>query len=248
MLRGELQTAERFLDHPLRDYVTNALGAKDELCDQRDAYYRADKLPFRYSHPDNMTAAQYWRLQKEFRQTFILAKLFSVLANSMCDECAGSRLTHLYSKLRNRLDARSMVGQIQFRQWGVLAHATGPVTQPEKAQRMRRFKDIPPAGLPNNQPSEDSVEMSAALPDGDVGDDWLDAPTTPHISKDSLVQHVALFGESDIDLTSHMLVNDLSINPVLEAIKLEDGGNRSPESLSQSSLLPVTRVGDVQWE
>ncbi|KAG9097393.1 hypothetical protein FS749_006410 [Ceratobasidium sp. UAMH 11750] len=223
MLRGELQTAERFLDHPLRDYVTNALGAKDELCDQRDAYYRADKLPFRYSHPDNMTAAQYWRLQKEFRQTFILA-------------------------LRNRLDARSMVGQIQFRQWGVLAHATGPVTQPEKAQRMRRFKDIPPAGLPNNQPSEDSVEMSAALPDGDVGDDWLDAPTTPHISKDSLVQHVALFGESDIDLTSHMLVNDLSINPVLEAIKLEDGGNRSPESLSQSSLLPVTRVGDVQWE
>ncbi|KAG8709214.1 hypothetical protein FRC08_018475 [Ceratobasidium sp. 394] len=140
-----------------------------------------------------------------------------------------------------------MIEQIQFRQWDVLVHATSPVTQPKKAQRMRQFQDIPPAGLPNNRPSEDSVEMSAALPD-DVGDDWLDAPTTPHISEDSPVQHVALFGESDIDLTSHMLVNTLSINPVLDAIKLEDGGNRSSESLSQSSLLPVTRVGDVQWE
>ncbi|KAG8744291.1 hypothetical protein FRC12_014824 [Ceratobasidium sp. 428] len=36
MLRDELQTAELFPDHPLRDYITNALGAKAELCDQLD--------------------------------------------------------------------------------------------------------------------------------------------------------------------------------------------------------------------
>ncbi|KAG8774614.1 hypothetical protein FRC12_001891 [Ceratobasidium sp. 428] len=250
-LRDELQTAELFPDHPLRDYVTNALGAKAELCDQLDVYYRAEKLPFRHSHGDTMTAVQYWRLQKEFQQTFILAylaeKLFSVLPNSMCDERAGSRLTHLYSQLRTRLDARSMIEQIQFRQWDVLVHGTSSIAHLKKAQRVRRFQDISPGELPDNHSVGNSVEMSAALSD-DVGDDWLETPIAPQVPEESSTPHTTLFGVGDIDLTSHMLLDALSTSPVPIMPKFEAGEAESSENGSQNALLPITRVGDIQWD
>ncbi|KAG8789050.1 hypothetical protein FRC12_013914 [Ceratobasidium sp. 428] len=249
-LRDELQIAELFSDHPLHDYITNALGAKAELCDQLDVYYRAEKLPFRHSHGETMTAIQYWRLQKEFQQTFILAylaeKLFSVLPNSMCDERAGSRLTHLYSKLRTRLDARSMVEQIQFRQWDVLVQGTSSVTPQRKAQRVRHFHDISPAELPINQPVGDLTQIPAALSDN-VGDDWLETPIPSQVPEESSAPHASLFKEGDIDLTSHTLVNTLSSAPIPNLPKFEDGGAEDLGG-SQNSLLPITRVGDIQWD
>ncbi|KAG8759839.1 hypothetical protein FRC12_009680 [Ceratobasidium sp. 428] len=164
----------------------------------------------------------------------------------MCDERAGSRLTRLYSKLRTRLDARSMIEQIQFRQWNVLVHGTNSVTTRRKAQRVRHFEDISPAELPVNQSAEDSAEMPAALSDN-VGDDWLETPIVSQIPEE-LPAPVSLFKGGDIDLTSYTLINALSTAPIPALPKFEDSDAEDLGASTQHSLLPITRVGDIEWD
>ncbi|KAG9089935.1 hypothetical protein FRC06_001289, partial [Ceratobasidium sp. 370] len=214
MLRSKLQVAESNPDHPLHTHSYNALEAKEQLCQQLDVYYRADKLPFSHAAGVNKAAIGYWRSQQEFSQTFLLAylteKIFSVLPNSMCDEHSGSQITHLYSKLRTQLEAKSMIKQIQFMQWNSLTHPMSPSPQTQ---------------LPEMQVVCDSVEITTALPD-EIRDSWL-SQLTPQASVIEDVQRPGstMLVESDIDLTSKLLINVLAAGPssdTPESVLMED--------------------------
>jgi hypothetical protein len=143
MLRLELESAETILDHPLHRY--DALKAKNEFDIQFNQYHHG-LPPFRQFYRDREDVLEYWQSHRSSHLTFILSvstchhicdgiecliafslqylaeKLFSVLPNSMCDERAGSRLTQLYSKLRTRMDAKSMTEQMQFSQFSAMVY------------------------------------------------------------------------------------------------------------------------------
>ncbi|KAG9088744.1 RNA binding protein snu13 [Ceratobasidium sp. 370] len=249
MLRSELQIAESFPDHPLRGYITNAQGAKDQMCDQLDVYYRADKLPFRYTGKEQETAIQYWRLQKEFQQTFILAylaeKLFSVLPNSM-------------------LDAKSMIEQVQFGQWNTLVYGPGPGTRLRKSQRLVRFRDIPEAELPEKKPTNDSTEIVAALSD-EIGDDWLGAAVQQgsEVLGQDILHRSPLSGESSIDLTSNTMsapnpkafpLADANLtNQILDLVQqagqykqLKKGANEATKTLNRGIAEFIVLTADTE--
>ncbi|KAH7337478.1 hypothetical protein B0J17DRAFT_718240 [Rhizoctonia solani] len=203
MLKVELEVAEDVPDHVLRAHSEDALLAKQMLLEQLDQYRWADRRPLPQHLAFNQSPIHFWHSQKQFEHTFILAylaeKLFLVLPNSMCDERAGSRLTHLYSKLRTRLDANSMIEQIQFMQWESLVNGSRSRQREKKLPSMFRFSDLPQDLVPSSQSSQNLTKLTAALGD-ECGDEWLDRNPSDNVSE-SITRN-----KDPIDLTSEALL------------------------------------------
>ncbi|QRW20945.1 hypothetical protein RhiXN_05934 [Rhizoctonia solani] len=238
MLKAELEAAKDIPHHPLHAYSQDALVAKEQLHEQLDCYYWADQRFLSQYLTPNQSALQYWRSQKQFEHMFILAhlaeKLFSILPNSMCNKCAGSRLTYLYSKLQTRLDANSMIEQIQFMQWESLVNGFN-------------FQ-------PNCQADKDASKIAPALKDK-CGDEWLDCSGAAAPIADTSNNKEDTKFEDIIDLTlQELLALFSSYNSSMHAADSESHlphSTKSLEGVSKESKGPqraIWRARDINWD
>ncbi|KAG8687723.1 hypothetical protein FRC08_011831 [Ceratobasidium sp. 394] len=247
ILRSELESAENIPGHPLYHY--DALQAKNKLIAQLHQYHQGS-LPFRQFSGGHEGALQYWSSHKVSPFAFILAylaeKLFSVLPNSMCDERAGSRLTHLYSKLRTRFDAKTMIEQMQFSQFSALIDGLEAPKRHKKFHALSRFSEIDPAQI-SEHTAPGFGEYPVALSD-EPGEEWLDRQGTS----------LALdFGECEsleaaltahcIDLNSPLLIDALTTTPS-DKMDTSSDGLLGATSTSDTGSRAYTRTVDILWD
>ncbi|QRW02378.1 hypothetical protein RhiLY_01376 [Ceratobasidium sp. AG-Ba] len=165
---NELMVGQKRPGHPLYQY--DALRAKTELTIQLQQYHPG--LPsFRQFTVEHESVLEYWISHKNSHFTFILLylceKLFSVLPNSMCDERAGSRLAHMYSKLCTQLDVHSMIQQVQFSQFMAM----------KKSTPRSRFYEVKQECVAEYTSVNASEDCPVALTD-EPGGEWLETQET----------------------------------------------------------------------
>ncbi|KAG8795011.1 hypothetical protein FRC12_019094 [Ceratobasidium sp. 428] len=131
----------------------------------------------------------------------------------MNDETTGSRMTFLYSKLRSRTDVRTMVEQIQVKQWyNMVDEVTGKLKAPKKTRPVVKFrqlaanKSITSSTLPNGG------ALSVALND-EAGDGLLG----PQARVESNDLHAPVRPQRDhlsiVDVGAAVLLDILSPTP-----------------------------------
>ncbi|KAG8724332.1 hypothetical protein FRC09_020065 [Ceratobasidium sp. 395] len=255
MLRDELTIGQKLPGHPLYQY--DALRAKNELTAQLQQYHEGCP-PFRQFSGSREGVLEYWVSHQSSYLTFVLSylagKLFSVLPNSMCDERAGSRLTHLYSKLRTQLDAKSMIEQIQFSQFMAMVDGTETVTGRKPLPARSRFYEIKQETLAEYDSQKLIDDCPVALAD-ESGEEWLDGREN---NKGALMDSKPpKFGECPsleaalrthcIELDSRMLVDALNTAPAdkLDALLEESQVGSDVTSVPEMSYVDVL---DVSWD
>ncbi|KAG8686955.1 hypothetical protein FRC09_013822 [Ceratobasidium sp. 395] len=251
MLRDELKIGQNLPDHPFYQY--DALRAQNELTTQLNQYHQG-LPPFRQFNGSTEGALQYWQSHKDSYLTFVLAnlaaKLFSVLPNSMCDERAGSRLTHMYSKLRTRMDAKTMIEQIQFSQFMSMVDGSEAVARRKKASPRSRFYEIDQSVITEHASLQSADDCAVALSD-EPGENWLDRQGLDGETVNTEIE----FGECPslegalrahcIDLNSETLASALSMTPG-GTIDLSSGESRA--AASNPATVAFASVSDVSWD
>ncbi|KAG9100718.1 hypothetical protein FS749_013407 [Ceratobasidium sp. UAMH 11750] len=254
MLRDELAVGQKLPDHPL--YQFDALRAKTELTAQLHQYHEGFS-PFRRFSSDHESVQQYWTSHKSSHLTFILAylaeKLFSVLPNSMCDERAGSRLSRLYSDLRTRLDANSMIEQIQFSQFMAMVDGSDLTIRRKKPLPHSRFCEIEQDTSLEYTDPKPVDDCPVALAD-EAGEEWLDGRVKgtllgPAESPDfgnCASLGIALKAHC-IDLNSPILINALSMTPA-DKLDMSPEGFQATEIVTDRTSITYKEVSEVSWD
>ncbi|KAH9916095.1 uncharacterized protein BXZ73DRAFT_53985 [Epithele typhae] len=245
------------------------------LQEQLYAYWDG-RAPFKSPLRPGETPLRWWMSLQDDRNasvlTLICVKVFSVLVNSMPDECTGSKVTWLNSPLRGRQDAQTLidmalVGQYWSRK--VTTRGNSHKRPPMVRVTFRDIeKDLIKAASGDVEVSDgDSDAGRITANDSDSGDESSDsdslldqqarrrrhdssASTSANIN--SSANKTALLPSYDMDLTSPDLLDVLSDTPRVSgssaASQSSSASASQPASSAPKARAPSMKIKAGDWD